>query len=97
MIVTFNEYESDKKEFFRKHHNDFHVDVHGTSAENYAKNYNFSDGSTWYEVMTRKEICETVEVYKCNVRVKLDMFQTEYWNSDDSTSKFYFEPWNNNN
>lgn len=96
MLVTSHEYEEDKKLFFRKHKNNFECETQGSSAEYYRKTYTFKDGAVWYEVMTKEEVEDTVEIYKCNVKVKADMFKTEYWNTDDAASKIFYEPWDHN-
>lgn len=93
MIVTYQEYNDEKQAFFRKHKNDYELETQGGSAEYYRKTYAFKDKAVWYEVMMKQTVSERVEVYKCNVNVELDMLQTEYWSSDDSKSKFYYEPW----
>lgn len=92
-IVTFNEYENDKLEFFNKHYRDFTCDTIGNSAEYYTKTYMFNDGAVWYEVSRMVEVEEIVNVHKCDVKVRIDMLQTEYWSNDKSESKFYYEPW----
>ena len=92
-IVRRAEYEDMKKSFFRKRNNDFQCDTRGSSAENYHKTYSFKDGATWYEVMTRETVTERVEIIFCNVNVSVDMMKIEFWNSDESSSKVYYEPW----
>ena len=34
-----------------------------------------------------------VEVKKCYITMEADLLRTEYYNSDDADSKYYFEPW----
>ena len=96
MIVTYKEYENDRQEFFAKHHNDFNCITKGNSAEYYTKTYGFSDGAVWYEVMQKMTVEETIEVFKCKVKVDADLLSTEYWSTDNSTSNFVYEPWKNN-
>lgn len=92
-IVKYDEYRSEKKRFFSKHNNDFQCETQGSSAEYYRKTYVFGDGSTWYEVMNRISKPVNVEVNLTNITVNIDLLQTEYWNSDEGESKFYYEPW----
>lgn len=92
-IVRRAEYEEMKKSFFRRHKGDFQCDARGSSTENYHKTYNFKDGAIWYEVMTRDAVTERVEIKFCNVPVSVDMMKIEFWNSDESSSKVYYEPW----
>ena len=96
LVVRVEQYESDKQEFFMAHKNDFHLSRHGNSAEDYQKVYSFSDGSTWYESMTRETVEELVyfETCKCNIKVRIDVMKVEYWSTDDSKSKCYYEQWN---
>ena len=44
--------------------------------------------------MTRETVTERVEIKFCNVKVSVDMMKIEFWNSDESSSKVYYEPWN---
>lgn len=92
-IVRSAEYEEMKKSFFRRHKGDFQCDTRGSSAENYNKTYSFKDGASWYEVMTRETVTDRVEIKFYNVPVSVDMMKIEFWNSDDSSSKVYYEPW----
>lgn len=94
-IVTYEDYDSEKKVFFKRHNNAYTCTTKGTSGEYYSKTYNFDDGATWYEVMQRKTITEDVfvEKYKCKVNVDIDLFETEFFNSEDGNSKFYYEKW----
>ena len=92
-ICTSEEYAEEKKAFFRKHHGNFKTNTSGGSAEYYRKTFTFADGAVWYEVMQREETQHLVEINKCHVWVTADLFRVEFWNSDDPTSKNYYEPW----
>lgn len=93
MIVKIEEYNDDKKEFFRKHHNNFNCETEGNSAEYYRKTYVFADGAIWYEVM--RKVYETVEVEKfyCKINCDIELFETEYWSTDYPDSQKCYEPW----
>ena len=92
-IVTYNEYEEMKKKFFCKHNNDFQCDTRGNSAEYYRKTYVFGDGAIWYEVMMKIYTGAEAEVHGIKILVEVELMQTEFWSSDDSESRYYFEPW----
>lgn len=92
MTVTYEEYDKDKRNFFKKHNNDFKVttspmDEYGR----YFKEYSFSDNAVWYESMSPTYEKGTVEIKKVSVEVQVKMFRTEYWNTEDSKSKFYYQ------
>lgn len=91
-IVDYDTYVSEKQAFFKKHKNNFTKHETGSSAEHYSKIYTFQDGNSWYEVMTREYAKVELPDYKCKVSV--DLFRVEYYNSEESGSKFYYEPWN---
>lgn len=96
-IVKSEKYEQDKRIFFKKHNNDFQCETQGSSAEYYRKTYIFTDGAVWYEIMQQKYIETDVEIYYCHSKVELCLFETEYWNSENAESKYYYEPWDVNN
>lgn len=93
MIVKVDEYVEDKNNFFRKHNNDFTCETSGGSAEYYRKTYVFTDGAVWYEVM--RKVYETVDIekYFCIIKCDIELFETEYWSTDNAESKKYYEPW----
>ncbi len=81
MTVTYKEYIEEKKAFFQKHNCTFSeytspMDEYGR----YYKAYNFEDGAQWFESMSFAP-----------VEAEVKMFKTEYWNTDNATSKFYYE------
>ena len=52
----------------------------------------WSDGATWYEVTETKYSEQVeVEVHGINVNVNIPMRRTEYWNTEDSRSKYFYE------
>ena len=96
-VIRSNEYEQIRTDFFNKHHNDFKLKTTGDTAEYYNKTYAFEDGAVWYEVMTKQFIEETVQVKLVPVTIVISMMQTEFWSTDESISRFYFEQWNYHN
>lgn len=96
MLVNSTEYSRERFLFFKKHKNVFEcetspMDEYGV----YHKEYVFKDGSVWYERMSPEYVKQEVEVkiklVKVKVEVEIKMFCTEYWNTDNSESKKYYE------
>lgn len=52
----------------------------------------WSDGATWWEI-TETNYSETVEVevHGIKVNVEIPMRRTEYWSTEDSRSKYFYE------
>lgn len=91
MTVTYEEYITDKDNFFKKHKGAFNVKI--TKPDEYGrynKTYSFEDGSQWYESMSPEYVTAKVEVKKVNVDVEIKMFRTEY-SSTESASKYYYK------
>ena len=95
-IIKYSDYDNIKKDFFRKHKNDFTIDTTGNSTEYYRKTYVFNDGAIWYEVMTKVTQEVEITVNLCDVKVYVDLMQTEFWSADESNSSFYYEKWDIN-
>ena len=92
MVVNVRTYEYEKKNFFEKHNYDFHCETSSMDEYGrYHKEYIFEDGSIWYEVMGPVFVSQEVTVKECTMNVEFKMFQTEFWNSENSNSKFYYE------
>lgn len=92
MTVTYKEYTEDKKNFFETHDYDFttftsQMDQYGR----YYKTYNFADGAQWTEEMGPETVKKEIEVMKAKVEVEVKMFRTEYYSSDNASSKRYYE------
>lgn len=92
MTVPYNEYQSIKEAFFKEHNYDFKV---GTSELDeygvYYKTYVFEDNAIWFERMSPEFIKEAVELKFTKVDVEVKMLRTEFWNTDDSTSRYCYE------
>lgn len=92
MTVNYREYNNDKQAFFKNHKNDFQcttspMDEYGC----YHKEYVFTDNAIWYEVMSPEYVKASVEIKLVNVDVEVKMLRTEYWNTDNASSKYYYE------
>lgn len=92
MIVTYKEYMEDKQKFFKKHGYNFSEDTSPMDQFGmYYKTYTFEDGAHWYERMNPEWVKETFTIKLAPVEVEVKMFRTEYWNTDNSISRFYYE------
>lgn len=91
MTVTYSEYITDRRNFFRKHDNDFRVQTSGLDEyARYTKTYIFEDGAMWYELMGPEYVTTETEVKLVKVKIDVKMYKTEYWSSE-SPSKYYYE------
>lgn len=92
MTVKREEYNNSKEAFFKKHNNDFKCST-SPLCENgkYHKEYVFEDGAVWYEVIGVEYVKTSVEVKFVQVEVEVRLYKTEFWNTDDSKSKYYYE------
>lgn len=91
MTVIALEYNQDKQEFFQKHNSEFQsstspMDEYGR----YSKTYVFEDGATWYESMYPTYEKGIAEIKGVKVEVEVKLFATEYWSTDNSSSKVYY-------
>lgn len=95
MTVDYKEYMENKQEFIRKHGSgDWKVETSPMDEYGrYHKEYIFDDGAIWYEIMSPEWFKQKVEVAHTlvTVEVEVKMFRTEFWNSDNAQSKFYYE------
>lgn len=91
-ILTSHEFDIRKHSFLTRHGGDVIVNTSPMEDNGvYYKTYVCSDGSQWFERMS--PVFKTADVEVCRTRVKVDvkLFETEAWNTDDSTSVFYYE------
>lgn len=93
MRMTYKEFEDRKKKYFSKH--DFNFTTHTSPMDEngvYHKEYVFADGFIWYEryeKIVRTIITDTE--YNCKVKVDIELFETESWNSEDAKSVYLYE------
>lgn len=97
MTVTMEMYNAEKMAFIRKHHGTWSVatspmDEYGC----YHKEYVFSDDAIWYEVMGPAYVTQQIPVMMGDIKITEEtvttkLFRTEFWNSDDATSKYCYE------
>ena len=92
MTVKFNEYNDDKNNFFKKHDYNFECDTSPMDKYGrYHKEYVFEDGAVWYEAMSPDCIAYEVEVKMVKICETVKMLRTEFWSSDNASSKYYYE------
>ena len=89
-MSTFQEYMTQKAEFFKKH-GECRVIDHGMKVnDSYFKTYAFEDGARWYELSGPVVEDVPVEVHGVKVTASVKLFRTEYWSSE-AGSKFLYE------
>lgn len=92
--VNYKEYTDDLNRFIEKHSKKYDMNIWTSPITNgeYRKEYAFEDGNSFYEINNLNYI-EEVEVEVKGIKVKVDvkLVNHEYWSSDDSTSKYWYE------
>ena len=89
-MSTFQEYMTQKADFFKKH-GECRIHDHGMqSNDSYFKTYDFADGASWCEVSGPVFEDVTVEVHGMKVKTIVRLFKTEYW-STEAGSKFFYD------
>lgn len=92
--VTYEIYNDDKSFFFEKHGFDFELTTSLMQEDGtYFKTYAFKDNSVWYERMSHYVTNSTVTVHNVQVEVKVELQRIDYWSSDISRERTYFERW----
>ena len=92
MTVNYQTYTNEKKAFFEKHNYDFKTDTSSMDEYGrYTKTYMFEDGATWIEHMSPEWVKADVEIKMAKVQVEIKMFRTEYYNTADAESRYYYE------
>ncbi len=91
--VDYTTYMNDLKSFIQKHNShDYKVITSDFQNNQYHKSYIFEDGSEFIEI-NYHEHYETIETTIHNIPVKthICMVKHEYWSTDDSISKYWYE------
>ena len=92
--VTRNVYYDDKDWFFSKHNKCWHVDTSPMTEDGvYMKTYVLEDDSCWYERMSPYTETTKVTIHGVEVEVEVKLQKVEYWSTDISKSRCYFEKW----
>ena len=93
MTVDYKEYTKDLQDFIKKHGKQG-WEVQTSPMDEYGyyhKEYICNDGAIFYEVMGPEYCKQKVTVKMVEVEVEIKLFRTEYWSSDNASSKFYYE------
>lgn len=98
MATNYTEYRALKDSFFKKHKHDFQCDTSSMDEYGtYYKTYVFADGGIWYErnahvcrKATAKAVVEGIEI---ELSQDVELFEVEYFSSDDANSRKYYEKW----
>lgn len=94
ITVNCNRYQEDLNQFIKKHSKDADLQILTSPFENgrYHKDYLFSDGAWFTEInyMNHTEEIET-EVHGIIVKATIKMIKHEYWSTDNSTTKYWYE------
>ena len=94
-ILDYKHYHNAKLAFMHKHYDDFSVDTSPMSeCGTYHKTYIFEDGAQMTEVMRPVYVNTVVEVRGVKIPIRVKLFETEMWTSDDANSVFYYEKFN---
>lgn len=95
--VSYETYRADKESFLKKHP-DWTVDTSSMDEYGrYRKCYVTTDGALFVEEMC--PVWETAEAeaelhgVKVTVKNDIKMMRTEYYSTDDSKSRYYYEKW----
>lgn len=96
MTVSYITYKYEKDMFFKKHKYDFETNTSPMDEYGkYHKTYVFKDGAVWYETMfpeyVKQEIETEIKFIKIKTEIEIKMFVIEFWNTDNSKSKKYYE------
>lgn len=96
MTVSCTTYRYEKHRFFKRHKNNFECETSSMDEYGrYNKTYTFKDGAIWYETMfpeyVKQELETEVKLVKVKTEIEIKMFVTEFWNTDNSESKKYYE------
>lgn len=98
MLVSYKEWAEEKSKFSKKHNHNFTVETSPMDKDGiYYKWYVFEDGAIWYERMSPVEEVIIVEGISDLTGIKftdskvVTFLKTEFWNTEDSKSKYYYE------
>lgn len=92
--VTNEVFNEDKNYFFTRHNWDY--EIRTSPLENdgsYIKTYSFADGANWYEKVSPLETVVTATSHGVQFDAKVKLCKTDYWSSDISRERTYFELW----
>lgn len=90
--VSYHDYSVSRAEFFRNHGYDHHVFASTISELGvYYKEYSFRDYAVWYERVSPFTEVAVACVHGICVPVEAKLLKTEFWDTDCSKSRYYYE------
>ena len=92
--VNYSEYQKDLNEFIKRHSkkSDLHVWTSALVDGEYHKEYLFEDGNGFYKINNMNYIEKVeIEVHGLIVIAEVKMVKHEYYSTDDSVSKYWYE------
>ena len=93
--VDYNNFVKLKQSFFRKHNSDFQTTTSPMDDLGvYYKTYCFRDGTSWFERMSPEYIQTNLTVKGISIPMHVKLLKTEFWNSENAFSKYYYELFN---
>ena len=93
MEVTYKQYQEDLNNFIKKHNSyDLAIKTSNLTNGSYTKLYMYEDGGVLWEV-NDMEYTEKAEIELHGVKMFTDvhLIKHEYWTTDDSTTKVWYE------
>lgn len=91
MTYDENIYKQIKDEFMAKHTCERKVYTSPLVDNKYHKDYCYSDGANWSEITELVEEVVVVVVHSIRTKVTVKLWKTEYFSTDDSKSRYYYE------
>ena len=98
MITTYQKYNEERINFFKKHNKGNGYKTETSPMDEYGvyyKTYVFDDKAIWYERMAPVWRTVVLEGEVAGVKIKQEaevkLFEVEYFNTDNATSKKYYE------
>lgn len=90
--TTYEQYMEELTKFSQKHNNKSELTIFTSPMvdNKYHKDYSWTDGANFYE--ENELITEMVDVtiHGITIKVAVEFWRTEYWSSEDSSSKYYY-------
>ena len=91
--VNYETYTEEKLAFIKKHGSYKLTTSAMNEVGGYHKDYCFDDGASFTECMNPVEEEVEAKAHGLTFKVTVKMMETEYWDTDNSTSRFLYERW----
>lgn len=90
-ILSFSEFENKKLDFIKKHKGLQKVITGEFEEGKYRKRYICEDGKELIEINRKVTKMATASIYNVKIDVPIELFESEMWNDDDSTSCYSYQ------